>query len=274
MPEPLDDTELDRLMADTRALIDALRTGEADAAPYGEGTSEDGRVRVTVGRGAVESIRLDPRLLRLPPDEVAELVLGAVNAAIGQARGAHGAPDVPDLAAMSQMLRQARDEALFQMDTIARGIASAMAELHGRTRVEGAADTRSLGLDQLLELTQAYLDVAAEGQERPIEPPRGEGLALDGQVRALAADGRLDALEIGAKAMSAGTHELAGHLRTAVNEAFADLRAQRAESEAAAGLHREDLDRRARQLQDLSLDQMHRATRALRDIMSSVRGPD
>ncbi|MCG5220185.1 hypothetical protein [Streptosporangium sp. KLBMP 9127] len=275
VPEPLDDAELDRHINETLALMEPLRAGETPhghvrGEPEVHGETQDGQVRVVVRPGVVELITLDPRLLRLPPDRLAELVREAANVAIADLLGRSSA-DVPDLAELSRTLHQIRDEALYRMDVISQSIASGMARIRERTSVAG--DSYPRGLEDLIDMTRRNLDDALAGVDGVAEPVRGEGEAARGQVRVAVTDGRVESVLIGPKAMAAGSHELAEHLREAMNAAFEELpRARRRQG--AAGVDPAELARRARETQGASIAQMHAATRALRDIMTSVQGPE
>jgi DNA-binding protein YbaB len=274
MPEPLGDEELERLMLDTRATIDQLRTEKVlpgDVPAEGHGEASEGRVRVTARAGQIESITLEPRLLRLPPEEAGELVRDAANAALTDVNG-RSAAAAPDLAAISEALREVQNEGLRQMAIITDGIAGAMAQIRQRTRISG--DPSPQGLEHLLNLTQQNLDdvVAASGEPR--EEPRGEGEAARGQIRVVAVVGRVESVTIEPQAMRRSSHELAEQLRTALNAALDDLRTSAGGRSSASGVNTEELSARARELQDMSLAQLRTYTRALRDIMGSIEGPE
>jgi hypothetical protein len=275
MPEPLDDVELERLMLDTRAMVDSLRAEKAlpgDVAVEGRGQASDDRVSVTVRSGRLESITLEPRLLRLAPEELGELVRDAVNAALDDLRGKSSpAAAVPDLAALAETLREVQNEGLRQMTVISEGIAGAMAQIRERTRISG--DPSHQGLEHLLSLTQRNLDdvVAATGNAEDL---RGEGEAARGQIRAVAVVGRVESVTIERQAMRMASHDLAEQLRAAVNAALDDLRSSARDQAPAFGVNTEELTEQVRQVQDMSLAHMRTYTRALRDIMSSIEGPE
>lgn len=272
MPEPLDDAELERHLRETLADVESLRAGQPSSAHEPEigGETEDGRVRVIVRTGVVERIILDPRLLRLPPERLADLVRQAANAAITGLLG-RAPSDVPDLAELSRTLHEVRDQALYQMDAIARSISEAMARIRERTRVEG--DPRPAGLEELMDMTRHNLDDALAGMDAVAEPARGEGQAAKGRVRVVVTEGRVESVVIDQKALAAGSYELAGHLREAMNAAFADLPRARKDAER-QGVDLAEVARRARETQNAGIAQMQAATRALRDIMTSIQEPE
>ncbi|MEV0402866.1 hypothetical protein [Actinoallomurus sp. NPDC050550] len=271
MPEPLDDEELGQLMRETRTLVDALRAGEApNEAPDVEGRGEtaDERVRVTVRAGRVDSIVFDPRLLRLSPGEFADAIRDGVNAALGDFLGRSASEAVPDLAALSEMMRRVQNEGLRQMAIISDGIADAMAKIRGRTYISG--DPTPHGLEQLLSLAQSNVDdaLAVTGGQ---EDARGEGSAARGKIRVVAAAERVESVTVDRQTMRMASHELAEQLTTAVNSALDDVPTKSAEQ---TGVNVDELRQRVREVQDMSLEQMHSYTRALRDIMRSIGGPE
>lgn len=262
-------------MHETLALVESMRAGETPSGqvldgPEAHGETEDGRVRVVVRAGVVELIALEPRLLRLPPDKLAELVREAANMAIADLLGRSSA-DAPDLAELARTLHEVRDEALHRMNAISRSIASAMDRIRERTSVSG--DPHPRGLEDLIDMTRRTLDDALAGVDGMVEPVRGEGKAVQGRVRVVVTQGRVEWVAIHPKAMSAGSYELAEQLREAMNAAFEDLPRARSRR-GTARVDPEDVARRARETQSASIAQMHAATRALRDIMTSIQGPE
>ncbi|HEY0539516.1 MAG TPA: hypothetical protein VGD53_14155 [Actinoallomurus sp.] len=273
MPEPLGDEELERLMLETHATIDQLRTDKVlpgDVPDEGHGETSEGRVRVTAQAGRIESVTLEPRLLRLPPEEVGELVRDAANAALTDLNG-KSAADAPDLAAISEALREVQNEGLRQMAIITDGIAGAMAQIRQRTRISG--DPSPQGLEHLLNATRQNLDEVVAASDEA-EDLRGEGTAARGQIRVVAVVGRVDSVTIEPPAMRMASHELAEQLKMALNAALSDLRSSAGGRKSAAGVNTEELSARARELQDMSLAQLRTYTRALRDIMGSIEGPE
>jgi hypothetical protein len=267
--------ELERLMLETRALVDSLRSGAAvpggEQVVRGEGAASGDRIRATALAGQVESITLDPRLLRLPPEEFGGLVRDAVNAALTDVRDKSGAAEAaPDLAALSETLRQVQNEGLGQLAVISQGIAGAMARISERTHISG--DPSPHGLEELLNLAQRNLDDALDAAGAP-EDLRGDGEARRGQIRAVAVVGRLESVTVERQAMRMASHEMAEALRTAVNAALEDLRSN-ADGRAAERGDPGDLTKRVREVQDMSLEQLRTYTRALRDIMGSVGEPE
>jgi hypothetical protein len=113
------------------ALIDRARAAvagnEADADAAFPGTSADGLVCVEVGAdGRLRSLRIDPKMLRRPLDDIAAEVVHAVNAAL-DAR-----PARPDSAALLADLRSVQQESVQQMARIAQAFGDALARVQDR----------------------------------------------------------------------------------------------------------------------------------------------
>lgn len=264
-------------MRETHTAIEALRAKKPspeETAVRGEGKASDERVRASAHGGRVESLTLDPRVLRLSPEELGGLVAEAVNAALDDQRGRStaSAGPVPDLAALAETLRDVQNESLRQMEIITQGITDAMARIRERTRISG--DPSPLGLEHLMDLTQRNLQdaITAAGSAADV---RGEGESVRGQIRAVAMVGRVESVTIERQTMRMASHDLAEQLRTAVNAALDDLRSKvRPGRPSTDNANAEELSERVRAAQDMSLDQMRTYTRALRDIMSSIEGPE
>jgi hypothetical protein len=85
MTENLSPSTLDGLLAETRRVFECVRSGrDGDAEPLsGEGMALDGQVRaVAVAPGRIETLELDPRVMRGGSEAVCEAVVEAVNAAL------------------------------------------------------------------------------------------------------------------------------------------------------------------------------------------------
>lgn len=264
-------------MHETQSAIESLRAKKPspeEMTARGEGQASDERVRASAHGGRVESITLDPRVLRLPPEELGSLVAEAVNAALDDQRGRSTAAigAVPDLAALAETLHDVQNQSLRQMGVITQGITDAMARIRERTRISG--DPSPLGLEHLLDLSLRNLQdaITATGNAADL---RGEGESARGQIRAVAVVGRVQSVTIERQVMRMGSHDLAEQLGTAVNAALEDLRSKAGRGGPDTdGNGVEDLTDRVREVQDMSLNQMRTYTRALRDIMTSIEGPE
>ncbi len=131
--------ELGRLLEDTRRALGALRTGSGsgseDAKPvHGEGSAADGRVTAAVASGGhLESLTVDPRLLRSGSEEVCAQIMVAVNAAMDdlKTRTAEASPAVMDPAALAETLEGLQTESMRQMSRFTEGIAETVAKING-----------------------------------------------------------------------------------------------------------------------------------------------
>jgi hypothetical protein len=120
------------------ATMSALRTispsGDADgedahvARRFGE--AADGQVRAELGSdGRVESIWVDPRLMRLGSVELTQQIVIAVNAAIDSMRGDTDVPAVGDLSQLTKQLEQVRDTAVPRLGEFLRTLTDAQERL-------------------------------------------------------------------------------------------------------------------------------------------------
>lgn len=121
---------LDMTMQALRAVSpppEAGDDGEPGPAPAGE--SADGQVRAELGPdGRLRSLHVEPRLLRLGSEELAEHVMTAVNAAIDALRG--GAPaQVGDLSQLREQLAEVRDSAVPRLGSFLAALTEAQDRL-------------------------------------------------------------------------------------------------------------------------------------------------
>jgi DNA-binding protein YbaB len=126
-------------------------------------------------------------------------------------------------------------------------------------------------LDQLLSRTrQAATSMRADASgEDEAADIRGEGFDADGHIRVVVASGgRVEAVEVGQRAMRLGSHELAQRVLAAVNAALDDVESKTAELVGPAGADMAELTGRLREAQDLSLRQLRSYTQSLRDLMN------
>jgi DNA-binding protein YbaB len=133
---------LDRLLADTRRTLESMTAARPDNAAEpdevrGTGEASDGQVRATVvSAGEVESLRIDPRLLRLGSEALSEQVMLAVNAAFAdhRARASGPTPDAPvDPQQLAGQLRDLQDQSVRSM----AAFSTAMADVLSRIRRDG-----------------------------------------------------------------------------------------------------------------------------------------
>jgi DNA-binding protein YbaB len=141
--------DIDRLLEDTRralSQIGARQAGESDqdgmADVRGSGTAADDQVRASVATGGrLETLTVDPRLMRIGSEALCEQIVVAVNAALDDLRTkvAASTPELPDKAALGQQLDEIRTESVRRMEMFTQGVADAVAQItqaaegrHGR----------------------------------------------------------------------------------------------------------------------------------------------
>jgi hypothetical protein len=126
-------TEFNRLFEQTRHVLASLRgtadgpgTEEAPEPLRAAGTAADGQVEVVLVGQRVESVRLDPRVLRAGAEPLGEYVAEAVNAALDDLRhqaGQAGAePEAPDPAALGDTLGELQDQSLRSMSAMTQAL--------------------------------------------------------------------------------------------------------------------------------------------------------
>lgn len=133
-----DINEFDRMLTETRGLLDQIRSGQArppDAErAEGRGEAAGGKVRVVAGTGGeLTSVELDPRVMRMPSEELAEELRSAVNAALRELRSrsqATGTAIDPDV--LAERLREAQDRGLRQMAVFTQTLNELMTQIGTR----------------------------------------------------------------------------------------------------------------------------------------------
>jgi DNA-binding protein YbaB len=131
----------DQLFEQAKQALDAVRAGrdeQPDAEPVeGVGSAADGQVSVRVGEGGrVESITVNPRLLRDGIETVCEQIVLAVNAALEdfRTRAREQQPGgAADPAALAGQLRELQDESMRRMAAYSQALSDALSAVRGRT---------------------------------------------------------------------------------------------------------------------------------------------
>lgn len=125
--------QLEELFQQTRQALDALRQARAagdgdkvaDGGPVGPvavGEACDGQVRAEVIDGRLESLEVDPRLIRLDPDGIVDHIRTAVNQAL-EAADEGGETEFPvDLDLLAEQVCQIQQESLLGMARIGRSL--------------------------------------------------------------------------------------------------------------------------------------------------------
>ncbi|MGE5291939.1 MAG: YbaB/EbfC family nucleoid-associated protein [Micromonosporaceae bacterium] len=127
----LGSAELDQMLSQARKTLESLRSERmpgADARGIGE--AADGRVRaVAASPGRLESLELDPRVMRMPSKDLAQQVLTAVNAALNdlaaQAPSAEGMA-LPDPAELAAAVADIQQQSVRQMAAISQALTAAV----------------------------------------------------------------------------------------------------------------------------------------------------
>ncbi|HEY9473405.1 MAG TPA: YbaB/EbfC family nucleoid-associated protein [Mycobacteriales bacterium] len=134
---------IDRLLEDTRRVLEEMRPGDGEPpAPgelRGEGQAADGQVRaVAVAGGRLESLTVNPRAMRMGSEALCEQIVVAVNAALDDLRGRVENQAVTagavDPAALTEQMRDLHTESARQMEMFTQGIRDALDQISRSTR--------------------------------------------------------------------------------------------------------------------------------------------
>jgi DNA-binding protein YbaB len=133
-------TAIDQLLTDTRRALETMRSGQQVAEPAepltGEGEAADGNVHAVVALpGEVQSLTMDPRLLRAGSESVCDAVVQAVNAALSDLRE-KATTDVGatvDLEQLSGDLEAVQSDSLQTMKTMFGTLQEVMDRIDRRT---------------------------------------------------------------------------------------------------------------------------------------------
>lgn len=134
-----------RMQDELTRLQQGSSHGGADAAesaaPAGTGEALDGKVQVTVTGGRISDVQLDPRVMRIPSQDLAAAFRDAANAAIAdQNTQAEGLPAVPSVDQLARTLNEIAVDSVRAMEETSQGVRDAIgavqrvSELHRRDR--------------------------------------------------------------------------------------------------------------------------------------------
>ena len=134
MANPVDPSGLGRLLSETMSTLGQFTGGPETDAPPPEGVGEaaDGLVQVTVGPpGRVTALTLDPRVMRMASESLAEEVTQAVNAALADLlqQATAAVPGQVDLGSLSDRLRQIQEDTGRQLTAFTDSLIEAQARL-------------------------------------------------------------------------------------------------------------------------------------------------
>ncbi|MCC3764185.1 hypothetical protein K3N28_14040 [Glycomyces sp. TRM65418] len=121
-------------LADARAALSkAVQSPEAAQVEPVTVEGADGLLSVTIGvEGRVDRLDMDPRVMRLGSEAVAEELKRIVNAALDERAEAMGTDEpVPDLEAINESVAEIQDRSLRQFQAMSASISEVMAKLHG-----------------------------------------------------------------------------------------------------------------------------------------------
>ncbi|MGK5742711.1 YbaB/EbfC family nucleoid-associated protein [Micromonospora sp. URMC 103] len=128
-----DGTQVGQLLAQMRQTLDTMRAGPQEAGAPREdavGEAADGQVRAVMRDGRLESVRLDPRVMRLASDDLGEHIVTAVNAALAAARQpTAGVPVTVDPARLAEQLREVQDASVRQMSMFGQAMNDVLARM-------------------------------------------------------------------------------------------------------------------------------------------------
>jgi hypothetical protein len=109
----------------------AASTGPDGEPLEGYGEAANGMVQVTVAGGRISAVELNPRVMRLPSEELAEAFVEAANAALADLAAKYPAVAAPpvDLAAVERQLAEAQEQSAMQLRRYEQTISEALAQL-------------------------------------------------------------------------------------------------------------------------------------------------
>ncbi len=199
--------ELERTLAAARSRLDALRAraagglarraGRQDGLPgdpgtaavaRGSGEAAAGQVRAVAvsdhATGLIESVQLEPRVLRMATGELAGHLVAALNAAVDDLRAnalaAPGAGAVPgiDVGVLAKRLSEVQDQAARELYQLTSALQDVVAKISRDANMPGAVAVPDV--DELFEqtrLTLASLGAASAGTARAGSGPAGTARA-------------------------------------------------------------------------------------------------
>jgi DNA-binding protein YbaB len=126
--------EFDRLLSESRRMLESMRSTPPDGAEAKETVeAADGRIKVVMSQGRLESLELDPRVMRMAAQDLAEQIMTAVNKALDAMAAKASAVD-PSLAAidpqaLAAQVAKIQDDGIRQMAAISQEISATVARI-------------------------------------------------------------------------------------------------------------------------------------------------
>jgi DNA-binding protein YbaB len=244
-----------------------IRSGRQE----GVATADEERVRAVVAAPAnVVSLKLDPRSLRQPPEELAGHVRAAINAAFDDLRRVLGeiarAPVIDPLA-VARELRALSEDLDRRMGSVTGAIQESVTALRQDAVVPGEVPTMEFGdmFGQLADLLETIGGVT-DG-----EPPVGEGTVSGGWIRVRCEPGpRIASIIIERRAMRSAD-ELAALIVAAANAGLEDLLAKSRELRREAGADPDEINARIEELRELGIARMLEYGQGVSTLMGGIR---
>jgi hypothetical protein len=137
----LSTTAVDRLLTDTRAALDRMRTTPAMPTDPGatdvdvlhaDGIDPSGRVSVTVTLpGRISALTMDPRIMREGSTAVCDAIIEAVNDGLAslQTLALRGVPSI-DVESLAADLERVQTESLHSASTMLTALQDTMSRIH------------------------------------------------------------------------------------------------------------------------------------------------
>ena len=239
----------------------------------GAGEAAEGRIRASVLDERLESLQVEPRLLRTPADTLSGHIIDAVNAALADFRANRGSgQDMPDfdLNEVADDLRKKSEQFGLEM----RRTMAEAAELTAELRRSGVTvgDLPTVEFDDLVDEVAEVLREVNGGRGDDEEELVGVGEAPHGLAHAeCVPEARLVALEVNPRAMR-GTVELQDNVVAAVNAALDDLAGKRRERQAESGVDPRLLKAKLDALRERNMARLESYLKALGDVVRGI-GP-
>jgi len=247
-------------------VADASSAGEAPR--QGHGADPEGRVRAVAEQARVKTLRIQPRAMALPPDELAECARTAVNEALADLRSAMPSDAGPgvDPAAVLEYLNQVQVEGLRTLELVTGALEQAMAQIRQTAAAHGTPAPH--GLHGIVEEVQQTLAAVSRPPQEAPDDLEGTAEAAQGRVRAVAEPGgRIRSLTVQARAMRSPSQELAEHIVTAVNNALDDLQAKTRRETGIVEIDQRRLD----ELRESAMRQSAEFMRSVSDMINSIQ---
>jgi hypothetical protein len=242
---------------------------DADGGPRGSGAAADDLIEATARPGPVLTLVIDPKAKRLAPADLARHVTTAFNEALQDLRANVGSAEdpVPDLALLADLLQDIQGQVHTSLSRLGTRLNAALAAAGDRARLDVAAMVDPT-LD-LFDRTRETLAVAQLGADADPDV-RGEGTALRGDIRAVAAIGRIETVEIERGAMKKPAEDLADGLAEAANAAMRDLQAK---TRTSGPVDRSKIKERTGEIRRLSVENMTAHAQAISDLLDRLELP-